>query len=257
MAKESAEPTRVSSPGPPAAPRQAPGPWPGQSASESPGQSLTQPSQSPGQSPSPSQSPSQSAEVAEGVSDHTLLKEFQGGNRAAAEEIYLRYARRLFALAKAKCSPDLPGGIDADDIVQSVFRRFFQRASRGFYEVAPGEELWRLLLAIALNRIRAQLSFHHAGKRDARLNTEGLMLDQLAERSTTESASDAHLRMVVAEALERMPAPHRDIVKLRIEGYEVDEIAQQVGRSKRTVERILQDSRRRLRVLFCEGEPDE
>ncbi len=191
------------------------------------------------------------------VSDHTLLKEFQGGNQAAAEEIYLRYARRLFALAKAKCSPELPGGIDADDIVQSVFRRFFQRASRGFYEVAPGEELWRLLLAIALNRIRAQLSFHHAGKRDARLNTEGLLLDQLAEKSRADTASDAHLRMVVVEALERLPPAHRDIVSLRIQGYEVEEIAQQIGRSKRTVERILQDARRRLRVIFCEGEPDE
>jgi DNA-directed RNA polymerase specialized sigma24 family protein len=44
------------------------------------------------------------------------------------------------------------------------------------------------------------------------------------------------------------------VVELRMEGYEVAEIAQQTGRSKRTVERILQESRNQLKVLLAEEE---
>jgi DNA-directed RNA polymerase specialized sigma24 family protein len=40
------------------------------------------------------------------------------------------------------------------------------------------------------------------------------------------------------------------MVQLRIEGYEVAEIAHQTGRAKRTVERILQESRKKLSALL-------
>ena len=46
-----------------------------------------------------------------------------------------------------------------------------------------------------------------------------------------------------------MPTPHRQIIELRIESYEVAEIAEKVGRSKRTVERLLQECRKQLGSL--------
>ncbi|MFO0067017.1 MAG: helix-turn-helix domain-containing protein, partial [Pirellulaceae bacterium] len=39
---------------------------------------------------------------------------------------------------------------------------------------------------------------------------------------------------------------HRDVVRLRIEGFEVNQIAEKLQRSKRTVERILQGFREQL-----------
>ncbi len=51
-------------------------------------------------------------------------------------------------------APDLAGRVDADDIVQSVFRTFFRRVAKGDYEVPDGEELWKLFLVIALNKVR-------------------------------------------------------------------------------------------------------
>ena len=56
--------------------------------------------------------------------------------------------------------------------------------------------------------------------------------------------------MVVDEALERLPPLQREMVQLRIEGYEVAEIADKTGRSKRTVERLLQKSREKLGDLL-------
>jgi hypothetical protein len=45
---------------------------------------------------------------------------------------------------------------------------------------------------------------------------------------------------------------YRALAGLRIQGHEVAEIARQSGRSKRTVERILQDVRARLRQLLVD-----
>ena len=48
------------------------------------------------------------------------------------------------------------------------------------------------------------------------------------------------------EALARLPEAQRRMVELRIEGHEVGEIAARVGRSKRSVERVLQEFRNQL-----------
>src|SRR5437588_12669938 len=105
-------------------------------------------------------------------SDHSLLARLRGGQKDAAMELYLRYAQRLRALVRARCSSQLARRLEPDDIVQSVFRRFFRRVLQGDYDVPPGEELWGLLLVIALNKIRTEETFHRAGKRDIRLSAQ-------------------------------------------------------------------------------------
>src|SRR5262249_44137996 len=92
---------------------------------------------------------------AEGSSDRGLPERFRRGHHDAATQISLRYADRLRALARSKCGRDLARLVDADDIVQAVFGSFFRRASQGQYDVPDGEELWKLFLVLALNKIRA------------------------------------------------------------------------------------------------------
>src|SRR5919199_1055829 len=102
------------------------------------------------------------------LSDRRLLERFQKGDREAAGLLYARYADRLRALTRRKSSSALACRLDPDDIVQSVFRNFFHAAQEGGYDVPPGEDLWKLLLVIALNKIRARGTFHRAAKRDVR-----------------------------------------------------------------------------------------
>src|SRR3954469_15267255 len=71
-------------------------------------------------------------------SDHSLLARLRRGQQDAATQLYLRYAQRLRALVQARCSTQLAQRVEPDDIVQSVFRRFFQRAVQGDYDVPPG-----------------------------------------------------------------------------------------------------------------------
>jgi RNA polymerase sigma-70 factor (ECF subfamily) len=143
---------------------------------------------------------------------------------------------------------------DEEDVVQSVFRTLFRRVSEGLYDVPDGEELWQLLLVIALNKIRKLATFHRAQKRDVG-KTQGS--DTLEHAGThgpsTDDTSLQVLQMVVDDVLRELPSTQRDIVQLRIEGYKTDDIAQRTERSSRTVERVLQQFRLKLSSLLDVG----
>ena len=188
-------------------------------------------------------------------SDHSLLRRFRRGGDDAPTQLYLRYAERLRALAAAQSSPGLAARVDPEDIVQSVFRTFFRRAAEGQYEVPEGEEIWKLLLVIGLNKVRSVGAFHRAARRDVRQTAAGEAYDRaLDANSGRDETSLAVLQMVIDEVLETLPESHRPIVERRIQGHEVAEIAQEVRRSKRTVERILQEFRQRLDAQIREGD---
>jgi RNA polymerase sigma-70 factor (ECF subfamily) len=188
-------------------------------------------------------------------SDDWLLRECREGNQDAATQLYTRYVDRLRALAEARCSASLARRVDPDDIVQSAFRSFFRGVRQGFYDVPEGEDLWKLLLVIVLNKIRAKGAFHRAAKRDVRM-TESRDWSQTVsdDHPGDESFDNVFLRMVVEEALEQLDPRQREMVELRIQGHEVAEIAEKTGRSKRTVERNLQEVREKLRGLLIQDQ---
>ena len=191
-------------------------------------------------------------------SDQALLDKLRQGDRDAATVLYRRYAKRLRHLIRAKCSAELARRVDAEDIMQSVFHAFFRGARGGCYEVPAGEELWPLLLVIALNKIRTQGTFHRAAKRDVRI-TCGLDDAKSLQQAVASLEADEpmpFLHLIAEETLERMPPSQREVVELRVAGYEVEEIAAKVGRSKRTVERLLQTCRQQLSAMLAEVDPD-
>jgi RNA polymerase sigma-70 factor (ECF subfamily) len=186
-------------------------------------------------------------------SDRSLLRRIQQGQSDASTTLYLRYAERLLSIAAAQASPALAQRVDPEDIVQSVFRTFFRRVQLGQYSVPEGEELWKLLLVIALNKVRASGSFHRAAKRDVKRTAVGGVYDLAVEsKSGRDEAALNVLRMVVEDMLQDLPEAHRKIIEMRIEGHEVNEIATVVQRSKRSVERELQEFRKRLQSALNE-----
>jgi RNA polymerase sigma-70 factor (ECF subfamily) len=192
--------------------------------------------------------------VDEGLSDHSLLQRFRHGQNGGATLLFLRYAKRVRALASAQISPGLAARTAPDDIVQSVFCTFFRRVAKGQYDVPEGEEIWKLLLVIALHKICDAANYHRAARRDVRQTQSGAAYERaLNSMQGQDEGAMAVLRMVIDEVLDALPPSHRPIVERRIEGYEVAEIAGDLKRSKRTVERVLQEFRRRLDSRIREG----
>jgi DNA-directed RNA polymerase specialized sigma24 family protein len=174
----------------------------------------------------------------------------EGGGSQGDRTLLLR-VQRGDEVAQAQSSPELARRVDPDDLVQSIFRTFFRRAAKGEYDVPEGEELWKLLLVIGLNKIRAAGAHHRAARRDVR---QTVSLHEQGPGAAGKHAADEEARLVlrtlIDELLHDMPATRRQIIEQRIEGCEVAEIAAKTQRSKRSVERILQEFRTTLRSLL-------
>jgi RNA polymerase sigma-70 factor (ECF subfamily) len=184
------------------------------------------------------------------ASDSSLLHQLRSGAKDAATQLFARYAARLRALAAKQSSTELARRVDPDDIVQSVFRTFFRRAATGEFEVPAGEDLWKLFLVIALNKVRAAAIHHQADKRDVR-RTEGV--DSLAGQSPDSDASELRtLQLTIDELMSPLPPSVREVVTLRVAGEEVNEIARKTGRAKRSVERILHEFRASLAAVLSQ-----
>lgn len=183
--------------------------------------------------------------------DTSLLRRLRRGDEDAATRLYLRYERRLRGLAQKQMSKSLDRHVDPEDIVQSVFRCFFRGVHRGLYEVPDGEELWKLLLVIALNKIREKGAYFLADKRDVRRTT--LSPERLRSIPGPQEQALAELQLAIQEIFATLTASERSMVELRIEGHQVAEIASKTGRSKRMVERVLQQFRSTLDSLIHEA----
>ena len=175
-----------------------------------------------------------------------LIHRWKSGDERAAEEIFVRYVSRLVALARKRIGPQLQRRIDPEDVIQSAYRSFFRKAEADeFKRLSKSGDMWKLLAAITINKLRSQFEFHGAAKRSV---TEE---DSVSEYSTVirvspvgisrEPAPDEAAAIVdeVESVMSELDSLSRQIFELRLTGLESDEIAPKIYRSPRTVRRTL------------------
>lgn len=189
------------------------------------------------------------------LSDKSLLQLFRTGSEDAASELYGRYAERLDFLASRGLGSDMRSLVGSEDVVQSIFRTFFRRAAAGDYEVPEDTELWNLLVTISLNKLRAIGLHYRRQKRSVArtLHSES----EIGDVAGGDDVAYQVLRMVIDELIESLPDSHQRIIHLHIEGWDVTGIASETQRSKRTVERVLQQFRNQLKELICDEANDK
>lgn len=172
-----------------------------------------------------------------------LVFRWQGGDQEAAGELFLRYAERLLALARSRLSAKLSRHVDPEDVVQSAYRSFFVGARDGRFVLRQSGDLWRLLVAITVHKLQKQVERHAAGKRDLGKEPHDqdgswtLQDEILAREPTPEEA--AALADTLEHVLKGLEPRQRRMVEMRLQGYELEEIAKSVRRSERTVRRVL------------------
>ena len=167
--------------------------------------------------------------------------------------MFLRYAERLCALARSRLSARLSRHVDPEDVVQSAYRSFFTGARAGRYTLRRSGDLWRLLAAITLHKLRRQVERHTAGKRavgrecllGGKSTSFGSQDEVLAREPTPAEA--AALTDTLEQLFRGLGPMERRMVELRLQGCGLDEIADDVRRSERTVRRLLELVKERLR----------
>ncbi|MEL7499203.1 MAG: sigma-70 family RNA polymerase sigma factor [Planctomycetota bacterium] len=180
-----------------------------------------------------------------------LLQRWRNGDDSAATEIFERYVNRLCALARTRLSNRMQRRVEAEDVVQSAYRSFFRRAGE-HYAIEKQGDLWRLLAAITINKVRGQVEFHTAKKRGVYLE-ESMMADQSMihvspEVISEEPKPDDAAAMVeeISDVLAGLDDTQRSIIELSMQNQSVEQIAQTIQRSERTVRRTIQQVREDL-----------
>src|SRR3954471_23994775 len=139
------------------------------------------------------------------ATDGSLLRRLAAGQTTAADALFRRYADRIRALARARLPDHLTPRADPDDVVQSVFRVFFESARRGLYQVPDGHTLWNLLGVVTVNKVRALHAHHGAARRDARLTVAW----EPDSTDPVDPAATDLLEIAVRDVLEQLPAAER------------------------------------------------
>src|SRR5262249_49789864 len=153
-----------------------------------------------------------------------LLVRVQQGDQAAAAEVFDLYKRRLLALARSQLDTGIRRKIDAEDVVQSVFRSYFQRQQEGSVTVKDWDHLWSLLAMITVRKCTNARVHFTRKKRSANLEVtvegggdEALSSWQaLAREPTPEEA--AMLADLIQRLVGSLPERDRRIVQLSLEG---------------------------------------
>lgn len=181
-----------------------------------------------------------------------LLARWQAGDQQAAEELFHRYADRLIALARGRLSAKLAGRVDPEDVVQSAYRSFFADAQAARYRIERGGDLWRLLVSITLHKLQDQVDRHTADKRsidaECRFGSEDSLIGirpHLLSRDPSPIEA-ATLADELEQVMRRLQPAERRMLELRLQGYNLEEIAAAMDCSERTVIRTLNRVKQQL-----------
>lgn len=192
-----------------------------------------------------------------------LISRWREGDEAAAAELHRRYIEQLLRIVGGHLSQRMQSRIDADDVCQSVFRSVFRRVRHGEFEFHDDADVWKLLISVSLNKLRSKQRQALARKRD--VSREEAMGDlrqvdpfvvQCLSRKPN-MAEAAALAELWDQIVARLPSDCQDLLRMRIEGYSQQEIADQLKLSTRTIRRMHDRIADVLADLFREETSDD
>lgn len=183
----------------------------------------------------------------------------------AASKIFQFYYERLLREVQPKLAHQFAGRFDSEDVVQSAFKSFFRRD----YEIPDQDSLIALLRKICDTKAKSKIRRHQQEKRDVRRESpepnvldnnqrcnrpqdaKGRAISADPDASFSSLAGDEEIMKSMAsgvtaeqsamfiEMIQSLPPELQQIFCWRLAGLTEQEIARQLGRTRRTVTRKL------------------
>jgi RNA polymerase sigma factor (sigma-70 family) len=170
------------------------------------------------------------------------VSQLQAGDVAAAQRLWERYFRRMVRLARTRLrAAGIPG--EEEDVALSAFASFCQAAGqRRFPQLANREDLWRLLVTLTARKVWRRRRLEQTQKRGggiARSEDFDLELDEIVGREPTPEFAAEVADELQSRLAGRQKADLVAIALRKLDGYTNEEIAEQLGCARSTVERRL------------------
>lgn len=175
-----------------------------------------------------------------------------------ADAVFNRYAGRLMRVARDRLGGRLQSKVSPEDVVQSVFKSFFRRQHEFEFKNDDSDGLWGLLVVITIRKCSKWADVFGADKRST--EREGSLDSSSASGQLWHEAVDrdpgpeeaAMLSELIERLMQRLDSRQQQMLALRMQGLELEEIADQVQSSRRTVARVIAEVKSVLRELLAD-----
>ncbi len=193
------------------------------------------------------------AEPTDGGGDDELrhfLDRIKAGDDDAARDLLLRYEAEVRLVVRRQLPRLLRSRFDSLDFLQSVWGSFFRRVrdGTGRGEFEDTRHLVAFLARAAKNKVIDEYRRAASQKQDMH-REEPLWGDGDRPRDLPDDEATPSEVAQANEELDRLrelvPADRREVLELKAQGLSSREIGDRLGISERTVQRVIEDLRRR------------
>lgn len=165
-----------------------------------------------------------------------FIQRIRAGDDLAAQELVRRYEPLIRREVRLRIEDErLNRAFDSMDVCQSVLASFFVRAAVGEFDLEEPQNLVRLLVTMARNKLASKARLEQRQRRDSRRVT---VTDLEAMEELTDGEPSPSEILSHRELLERMRASltdeERNIADLRGQGLAWEQIAERLGGSGNT-----------------------
>ena len=183
--------------------------------------------------------------------DRKFLDGLEAGDWDCAGEVTEKFRPQLIAAAAALLPKHLRRRVDPEDVVQLAYTSFWVALAREKYRFGSLAEVHALLHVIVVDKVRETVREHCAACRDASHEVQPDDSDPTAQPVSREDdpAETASALDLLTNAEKRLSLIDQIIMHVRRDGWNVDDIAETVGRSRRFVSEALAHVRAALREL--------
>lgn len=177
-----------------------------------------------------------------------FLRRIKDGDEEAARELLARYEAEVRLVVRRQLPRLLRSRFDSVDFLQSVWGDFFQKVRGGGTEFEDSRHLVAFLARAAKNKVIDE--YRRAGSRKGDMHREEpIWTDAGRPRDLPDEAESASQLFQARETLDRLmelvPEDRRRVLELKAAGLSSREIGERLGISERTVQRFVEELRRR------------
>lgn len=177
-----------------------------------------------------------------------VLAGLGAGDQQAATVIYQRFVGALMRTAAARLNRALGPSADPESVVQSALLSFFTHQSQGDYELRSWGDVFGLLAKITTHKALTRNRDLARKKRDA--SRAVALEDWQTLAGGPRPEDEVMMADLLEKAFEGLGEPQRAVVEALLAGATIEEAARNSPFSTRTVDRILQRFRNRVRELL-------
>jgi RNA polymerase sigma factor (sigma-70 family) len=155
-----------------------------------------------------------------------LVARLRRGDPDAAAELVRRYEPAIRAAVRGRMADTrLRRLFDSMDVCQTVLASFFARVALGQYELNSADDLVRLLVGMARNKLAKQVTRHRRAGRDYRRTAPAVEGHAQPVSVTPDPARQVAAAELVAEVYRLLSPDERRLVELRQHGHDWPAIA--------------------------------